>query len=990
MVIRIEEAIYDLQGVEEIVANANEGAASVRVEVAAGHDPRDLLDEIKNRVDAINSFPDTIERPTFTLAVRRREVIAVAVAGNLPDAELRALGERVRDDLTALPGITQVDLEPRRPYEIAIEVSEQDLDAYNLTFSQVANAVRASSVDLSAGSIRTEGGDILVRTKGQAYIYEDFASIVLRTNPDGTRVTVGDVATVKDGFEENAVRVQFNGKPAVIVDVFRVGDQNSIELANKVKQYVADMQDQAPPGVDFEFWRDRSKIIKSRLATLAESALQGGVLVFILLFIFLRFSVALWVCIGIPVCFMGAFLMMPITGVTINIISCFAFILVLGIVVDDAIVTGENIYRHVKAGGNTTEASIRGTRQVAVPVTFGVLTTVAAFVPIALMGGPRGDLFAQIPMIVIPVLLFSLVESKLVLPSHLKHMQSGEPKNWLFKMQQGVARGLEVFIEKCYQPVLAVVLSWRYTALAFFVGAAVLLIVLVPAGKMKFVFFPRVDSEVARATLVMPIGTPIETTEKQVERLQLEAEKLRQKYIDPETGESIIMHISSTSGGASRDRGTHLGSVAIEIVPPEQRSIKVRSSELVKEWRIGIGSIPGARELSFRAEIGRSSDPIDVKLTGQDFAVIAEVAVKLREKLAEYPTVFDITDNFQDGKEEIQLKIQPEAEHLGITQRDLARQVRQAFFGEEAQRVQRGRDDVRVMVRYPREQRRSVGDLKSMRIRTENGAVPFHEVADFAIGRGFSSITRVDRARTISVTADIDKENTDMAGIKADLTEFLKTTLQDYPGVRYKFGGEAEEQADSMKALMLGALLVLFVIYALLAIPFGSYLQPIIVMSVIPFGAAAAILGHFVLGHDLSLMSFFGMLALTGVVVNDSLVMVDYINQHRREEGGLMQAVVSAGGRRFRPILLTSLTTFAGLMPLLFETSTQAQFLIPMAVSLGFGILFTTFVTLLMVPVNYLILEDLFGRFRAMFEEEDVVPADTQSAPRPVPADPTD
>ncbi|MFT5126882.1 MAG: multidrug efflux pump subunit AcrB [Rhodothermales bacterium] len=972
VLIRIEEAIYDLQGIEQITASANEGMASIRVEVASGHDQRELLDEIKNRVDAINSFPDTIERPTYSLAIHQREVIAVVVAGDVGEQMLRQLGERVRDDLTAIPGITQVRLEPKRPYEIAIEISEQALDTYNLTFSDVANAVRSSSVDLSAGSIRAKGGDILVRTKGQAYVYADFASIVLRTNPDGTRITLEEVATVRDGFEEDSVSIGFDGKPAMIVEVFRVGDQSAIAIADKVKTYVADMQEQAPAGIEFNYWRDRSTVIKSRLATLARSATQGSVFVFILLFVFLRFSVALWVCIGIPVSFMGAFLLMPFTGVTINIISCFAFILVLGIVVDDAIVTGENIYRHVQAGGSSTLAAIHGTEQVAVPVTFGVLTTVAAFVPIAMLGGARGALFTQIPMIVIPVLVFSLIESKLILPSHLKHMQSGEPSNIVFRMQQGIARMLELFTEKCYQPVLQVVLHWRYTTLAFFVGAAVLLIILVPAGRMKFVFFPRVDSEVATASLVMPIGTPTEVTEKHVDRLRIAAEQLRAKHVDPDSGEAVIVHVQSQAGAGGRSRGPHLGSVSFEIVPPEDRKVKIRSSELVKEWRSLIGSIPGARELNFRAEIGRSRDPIDVKLSGQDFDAMAAVAAKLRDKLTEYPTVFDIADTYQDGKEEIQLKIRPEAEHLGITQRELARQVRQAFFGEEAQRIQRGRDDVRVMVRYPQAQRRSIGDLKNMRIRTTDGArIPFHEVADFAIGRGFSSITRVDRARTISVTADIDKQNTDMAGIKADLTTFLNEAIATQPGVRYKFGGEAEEQSDSMKSLGVGALFVIFVIYALLAIPFGSYLQPIIVMSVIPFGVAAAILGHLVLGLDLSLMSLFGILALTGVVVNDSLVMVDYINQHRREEGGLMKAVVSAGGRRFRPILLTSLTTFAGLMPLIFEKSTQVQFLIPMAVSLGFGILFTTFVTLLMVPVNYLILEDVFGKFRSMSEDDD-------------------
>jgi multidrug efflux pump subunit AcrB len=985
VIIRIEEAIQDLEGIKKITSTAKENIGTVSVEVERGYDDRELLDDIKTRVDAINTFPDLTEQPVYTIASRRREVITVAVAGDLPEGEIRKVGERVRDDLTALPEVTQVVLRAVRPYEIGIEVSEAALDEYGMTFSQVANAVRSSSLDLSAGRIRTDGGDIMVRTKGQAYQGDEFRQIVVLTREDGSRVTVGDVAEVNDGFEEEPRFAVFNERPCAMVDVYRVGNQSAIEVAEAVKAYVARTGPTLPPGMEMKYWKDRSKIVKARLATLTRSALQGGLLVFCLLALFLRLSIARWVCLGIPVSFMGAFIFMPMLGVTINIVSLFAFILVLGIVVDDAIVTGENIYRHMKMGSDGETAAIEGTKEVAVPVTFGILTTVVAFLPIAMIGGTRGKIFAHIPYIVIPVLLFSLIESKLVLPSHLKHMKGiGEESDSLFhRLQRQIADGLEYVIEALYRPVLQVALQWRYLTIALFAGVSFLMIAQVPAGKMRFIFFPRVQSERATCVLTMPAGTPIEVTRKHVDRIRHEATALRGKYIDPETGESIIKDVFSVAGNDGRNKGTNLGNILFEIVPPEHRSLKVTSSDLVKEWRTNIGPITGVRELSFRAEIGRSGDPIDVQLGGQDFDQLEAVAAKVRVKLAEYPGVFDITDTLQESRQELQLKIKPEAEQLGLTMRDLARQVRQAFFGEEAQRIQRGRDDVRVMVRYPLRDRRSIGDLENMRIRLANGVeVPFTEVADVTIGRSFSAIQRIDRNRTISVRADVDKKNADLSGIKTDLVVWLDGVMAEHPGVRYVMAGEAEEQREAMGSVALGGLVVLFALYALLAIPFRSYTQPLIVMSVIPFGVAAAILGHVIMRMDLSILSIFGILALTGVVVNDSLVLVDFINRHRDEAGGVLEAVRDAGVKRFRPILLTSLTTFAGLTPLIFEKSTQAQFLIPMAVSLGFGILFTTFITLLVVPANYLILEDICDIYRDdPVDEEDVAVVEDAGEP---------
>lgn len=971
LVIRIEEAIEDLQDIERIVSNANEGLARIRVELESGTDPRAVLDDIKNRVDAINTFPDDVDRPTFSIQQFRREVVSVAVSGDLPERELRELGERVREDLIALPQITQVELTAVRPYEISVEVSEQTLDRYQITFDYIANAIRKSSVDLPAGSIKTDSGEILLRTKGQAYVKTDFEDIVVLRRADGTRVTLGEIATIHDDFEEEPLYALLDGKPVVMLEVYRVGDQSAIEVGNAVKQYIRDNQSAMPAGTSLNYWRDRSRIVKLRLNTLIKSALQGGILIFLLLALFLRFSVAVWVCVGIPISFMGAIALMPELDVTVNLISLFAFILVLGIVVDDAIVTGENIYTHLKRGTDSTLAAIKGTHEIAVPVTFGVLTTVVAFIPLLMIGGHRGPLFAQIPMIVIPVLLFSLVESKLILPAHMKHIKIDKGREHLGRLrrlQRTVSDGLEIFVRKIYQPVLAKALDRRLLTLVLFIGVAFIILSFIISGRYGYVFFPRIESETARVTLVMREGTPVTETTRHIQHIASAARTLQEKYVDTETGQPVIKQILLSIGWTGTGLGRlsrasggrpNLGQISMELVPPEDRKISIGSSDLLRELRRLAGPIPGAKELSFRAEIGRGGDPIDVQLAGQSFESLTAVAKLVQERLQEYPGVFDIQDTFEDGKEEIKLSIKPAAELLGLTAEDLGRQVRQAFFGAEAQRIQRGREDVRVMVRYPGHQRRSVDSLHQMRIRAPSGTqVPFSNVADADVGQGYTTIRRVDRNRVVNVRADINKKLGNVNQIVADLEVFLDGVRQKYPDVRYTFEGEQREQSESYDSLYVGAFFVLFMIYSLLAIPFRSYVQPLIVLGIIPFSIIGAILGHMIMGMNLSIMSLMGLLALAGVVVNDSLVLVDWINRRRKEGVALMDAVRRAGVARFRAIILTSLTTFAGLMPLIFEKSTQAQFLIPMAVSLGFGILFATFITLILVPVCYLLLED--------------------------------
>lgn len=966
---RIEEAVSDLEGVEEIRSRSVEGGTTVTIEVDSGYDPRELLADVKSRVDEIGTFPADAEEPVIALATFKRDVITVAVSGELSERELRGYAEQVRDDLLRLEGVTQVELDGVRSYEIAIEISQDQLRAYDLTLAEVGNRIGASSLDLSAGNIRTEGGDILIRSKGQAYSREEFESVVIKTHPDGTVLRLRDLAQVTDGFEESGLRTRFNGVPAAMIQVYRVGSQSAIDVADTVKDYIERQQSSLPQGLYLSYWDDDSELVKSRINTLLTNAAQGGILVLLLLTLFLRPSIAFWVFIGIPVSFMGAFLVMPVFGVTLNVLSLFGFILVLGIVVDDAIVTGENIYSHLRHAKSGLQASIRGTQEVAVPVTFGVLTTVAAFLPIGFIEGTRGALFAQIPVVVIPVLLFSLIESKFVLPAHLKHLklrhENVEQQGRLARLQQGFADGFENMILRYYRPLLNLAVNHRLTTLAIFSGVFILILAMILSGWSRFVFFPRIQSDTARASLTMPSGTPFDVTDRYIVRMVEAARELQAKYRDPESGESVILNIYSTTGaGGSPEQGQ----IRFELLPSEQRDERMSTNRIVQEWRDLIGPVPGAETLTFRAEIGRASDPVDVQLRSSRVADLEAMAEEVRARLATYPTLYDITDNLSDGKEELQLELTEQAHLLGLTRNDIISQVRQKFFGIEVQRVQRGRDDVRVMVRLPLEERQAISGLRDVLISTAQGQVPLDAVARLVPGQSPAAIDRIDQQRTVSVVADMDKQATNTTLLNRDLDAFLSELVRQYPGASYSLEGEAREQRESFASMAIGLAFVFFVIYSLLAIPFRSYLQPLIVMSVIPFGAIGAIVGHWIMGMDLTIMSLLGLMALIGVVVNDSLVLVDFTNKRRNELQAAgehshfeatHQAVMIAGVARFRPVMLTSLTTFIGLMPLLFEKAVQAQFLIPMAVSLGFGIIFATLVTLIMVPVNFMLLEDL-------------------------------
>jgi multidrug efflux pump subunit AcrB len=976
--VRVEEAIQSLEGIRQLVSTATEGVGVVVAELLPNTDARKLLDDIKARVDAIETFPAEAEKPVVQEMVIRKQVLNVAISGNAPKAALKRLAERVRDEIISIPGITQVEVASAPPYEISVHVSEEALRRHGITFEDVAGAIRRSSLDLPGGALKTSTGEILLRSRGQAYSGEEFALLPVLTRPDGTRLLVGDLGEVVDGFAETDQEARFDGESSVLLQVFRVGEESALEISEKVKDYVSGAQERMPGGIQITTWQDDSDYLKSRIELLVRNARAGLVLVFIILAMFLRFRLAAWVSFGIAVSFLGTFWLMPVMDVSINLMSLFAFILVLGIVVDDAIVVSENVYTQQQQSGEGLRGAIEGCKEVATPVIFSVLTTIAAFLPMLTVPGNTGKVMKVIPLIVIATLVFSLIESLLVLPAHLSGMRKERERRgvrgaWV-RFQGGFSRGVQRFAREVYRPALERCLEWRYLTMAAALALLLFTVGMVFGGRISYMFLPPVEGDNVAAMVTLPQGTPVEVTAEAVRHLEASALEL-QRQIDIETGgngKQFFRHVLASVGeqpfltaqrhGAGRIvsaiTGSHLGEVHIELAPSEERL--GTSTELANRWRELTGAIPDAVELTFTSSIFSAGEPINIQLSGPNMEQLRRAAEELKEALSFYPGTLDVADSFRAGKQEILLSVRPEAEAMGISLENLARQVRQAFYGEEAQRIQRGRDEVKVMVRYPPEQRRSLGDLEEMRIRTPEGEAPFSAVAEAELGRGYASIKRVDRNRAINVTSDVDQSRGDANAILKDLElNFLPGLLERYPGLTYAFEGEQREQAETMGGLGRSFVLALILIYALLAIPFRSYVQPLIILSAIPFGIVGAVWGHVLMGMELTVLSTFGIVALSGVVVNASLVLVHFINQARREGSSLAEAVRTVGMARFRPIVITSLTTFAGLTPLMLERSVQAQFLIPMAVSLAFGVLFSTIVTLILVPSMYLILEDL-------------------------------
>jgi len=973
--VRIEEAVEGTEGIDKISSRASEGNCSVTIELVAGVDKTKVANDIKSKVDAINSFPEETEQAVTAEVSIVATVLQVAVSGRADERTLKLIGQRVRDDISALTGVSQVELQYARPYEISVDVSEQTLRRHGLTLAEVGRAIEKSSLDIPGGSLKTEGGEILLRTKGQAYRGREFEDIVVLTRRDGTNVTLGELATVVDGFEDTDLRARFDGHPAVSLKISRVGEEDIMLIANQVKDYLKRAQQEVPEGIALTIWQDESQDLVDRLDALTKNARSGLLLVLLVLTLFLRFRLALWVAAGIPVALLGTVAVFPLAGISISTMSVMAFILVLGILVDDAIVVGERVYAHEQQGKKRLQAAVEGAQEVSLPVFFGVLTTMATFIPIVNIPGPMGGFFAPLGYTVIIALAFSIIESQLILPAHLAHRKTEtEPgKNALMNrwlaLQARISGSLETAATDYYLPAVTRALQWRYVTVAIGVVVLAITLALFASGRMQFQFFPAVEGTHLYATLTMPEGTPVEKTAQAVARLESAVEQLRLE-LDQDLAEgeaSKIAHMFSSIGafiakgsiGGSGGAQSNLAEVGVELNLPGDYS-GVSTRDFADRWRELTGGIPDAIELGFTAEAFGIGKAIEFELYGKDFDELRTVAAELRAALQGYNGVQDVSDSFRAGKQEVQLTLLPEARNLGLTLSDLGQQVRQAFYGYEAQRIQRGKDDIRVMVRYPEDERRSLGDLEAMRIRTNDGTeVPFSSVARAKLARGYTTIRRVDSQRVVSVTADVNRTVATPESIINSLKRNeLAEILSRHPNVSFGLAGEAEERSESMGSLVSTALLALLLIYALLAIPLQSYLQPLVIMSVIPFGAVGAILGHFLMGMDLVFFSLLGIVALAGVVVNSSLVLVDYINKQRKSGQSLDWVVSHAGSVRFRPIVLTSITTFVGLTPIMMDNTISTAMFTPMAISLAFGVLLGTLVTLFLVPCLYMVLED--------------------------------
>ena len=978
----VEESIRGMDDVKTVTSTSGEGAALIIVELELDANKDRALNDIKAAVDRITSFPESVERPVTSLIELRREVLTLVLYGDTSEKALRALADQTREALLTDPRVSQAELAAVRPLEISVEVPREKLRAYNLTLPQVAAAIRAANVEIPAGGIKTDRGEILLRTMGRRDYGQEFADIVVLSRPDGAQLRLRDLATIHDSFAQTDQEAQFNGKPAAMIRVYRVGDQTPMAVSGAVTEYIEKHTKDLPPGVGVAVWNDRSEMYRDRIDLLMRNAYLGLSLVLLCLGLFLEIRLAFWVTLGIPISFLGTVLFMPSWDVSVNMISLFGFIVTLGIVVDDAIVVAEAIHKRRQDGLPLMKAAITGTHDVAMPVVFSVLTTVVAFSPLLFVPGIMGKFFRNIPTVVITVLMLSLVESLLVLPAHLGHENSiGKalrrglgwvfgprlgPFGYVYRAQQRFGSWFEGWIERRFVPQLQAVTRNRYLTVAGGVALLVATIGFVAGGRIDFTFMPKIETDVVFAQLQMPYGTPVEVSKEHLDDILAAGRQVANEANGGEEGNvrGIFSQLGSANfGGMGRgmgQSGSHVSEVAVFMNPVDQRSISAK--DFAQKWREKIGEIPGADSLKFTFTTGASSDaPISMQLSHRDVPTLEAAAADLAGRLRRYEGVKDVDDGVAMGKRQLDFELTPEARSLGITEIDLAQQVRAAFFGAEAARQQRGRDEVRVYVRLPESERTSLKDLEDTLIRTpQGGEMPLSVAAKVSWGRAYTSIQREDGRRVITVEADVEEGKANANKVMADLRkDVIPELLRAYPGLTFGVGGQQKAQAESLGALAEGFKLALILMFALMAIPLKSYVQPLIIMVAIPFGLVGAIGGHLLMGYDLSLLSAMGFVALSGVAVNDSLVLIDAINTFRRQGLNAYDAVIAAGARRFRPILLTSLTTFLGLAPMIFETSVQARFLVPMALSLGFGILFSTMVTLGIVPSLYLVFEDI-------------------------------
>ena len=976
VILPMESALEGLKGIKKISSNAQRDSASITLEVEVNEDINEVMVQVENRIDGIVNFPEDLEKPTVKKFDFFGWVMGVSLSGPMSDRQRKILGQQVYDELMALPEVKKVILWGVDDYEIAVEVKEDRLREFNLTLGEVAQVLRASSLDLPAGIIRAEAGNVLVRTQGKAHVGDEFANIVLRSQADGTQLLLSDVADIKDGFVETNNIVRFDREKAFNLGIFSLEDQNLLTISDAIKQYIDQKQATLPDGLKINYFADESYHLRGRLDMMIENLAMGAILVAIILGLFLNLRVAFWVLLGIPVSFLGAFWLMPVNPypVTVNVLSLFAFIMVLGIVVDDAIVIGESVFDEVEgdykkklAGGlspnalyfASVETVVAGAQKVATPSTIGVITTIAAFAPILFVGGSFSGFLESISVVVFLCLTFSLIESKLILPAHLVGLQFGGPKSvnpgLIGRWQKAVNTGLNYFIEDIFQPNLKRMIQNRYSTLAVFLGLLILSFATLTSGIARFEFFPSVPGNDLQAQIIMQDGTSQESLEETILEVESAIYKIdadhRQQYPD---SAGLVEHVQFNTQNDVEV------TFRVMLTPAEYRTLN--AVDIEKLWRKQVGPLPNVRKQKYYSSEGPSGDAnIELTLSGADPDELTRAGAELQEKLAEYNGVFDVYNSQGSGGREVLVSLKPYASQMGVSLADVARQVRQAFYGEEVQRIQRDTETLKVMVRYPLEERRSIATLENMHIRTASGqAIAIGEVADIRLGLGLTAIKRVDRKRTVAITANNDPERVQTGTVIADIEKtFIPQLLAKYPTVQFGLGGASEEQGVLIQRMFMSFAASLFIIYGLLAVPLRSYVQPLVIMSVIPFGFIGAIIGHIIFDVSMNMLSVFGLIALSGVVVNDSLILVEFANRARAENTSINEALLIAGKKRFRAILLTTLTTFVGLLPMLFETSVQAQFVIPMALSLSFGILFATTITLIIVPCLYRVSYDL-------------------------------
>ncbi len=962
ILIKIEESLKDVSEIKRTVSRAFRNSGRVSLEIDKDEELTDVLDKIKLRVDSIATFPADMEPVTISQAEFQQQVYEMALVGDIPLEELKPIAKEIEDDLLQLSNVSLANA--RVPTdEIAIEIKPELLRMYNLTISDVTNAINQYSANISAGQLRTDAGLVSVRIESQFYDGEEFAGIPVKIGPDGAKVVLSDLADIKDGFTEGERYFRYTGQNAVLIAVNATKSQSIVPIAETVKDFMAFKNTELPAGLELKELVDMTYYLNARLNMMLNNLFQGSLLVALMLTIFLRFRLAFWVMVGLPLCFLGAVMLMPVFGVSVNILSLFAFIMVLGIVVDDAIVIGESAYSEIERRGPGVENVIRGAKRVATPATFGVLTTIAVFAPFTLSSGPDGEFFYNIAIVVILCLAFSLIESKLILPAHIAHIKFTEvkPNGWRARFNNRFNQ----FIHGPYRRTVENAVQWRWAVLAGFIAMLMLSWGLVAGNHVRMIPQPKVPHDFPSIGIEMNENVSDMATIEALKTIESVIWQIEEETIK-EYGSGMIRDLLAFNESRTEAR------LVIPLVDEDARHFN--TFELARKWRENIPEIAGMKSFSIEDDVNGGGDngEFGYLLYGADIKSLNEAGLRFIQMLQQEKGLYDVSSTIDPASKEVRMELLPAAYELGLNLRSIANQVGLSFYGGEAQRVIRDGEEVRVMVRYPRLTRERFSDLKYTVITTPEGEeVMLGDVVTLSEEPGISYIRREEGYRSVYVYGAIDEEQVEPNEVVASIDQKLLPQLfEEFPDVQTQLGGDIEEQQAQQDEQIMFFVAAMIMVYILLAVPLKSYGQPLIIMSVIPFSLTGAIWAHYLLGLDLSMMSTFGLIAAAGVVINDSLVMTDYINQKRLEGHSILQAVQEAGCARFRAITLTSITTFAGVMPILFETSLQAKFVIPMAAALGSAVLYATLVTLLLVPCLYLILQDLttlFGKFFGLF-----------------------